>query len=168
MPYNVAKGRPQNYADVHDALPAEEQLAQKTVKGVRRTRCDCGRFVQAFRIADTRDLPAEVTMGQKWSCDNCWTAWIRHDPGHQRSYQGRPFRMLDWLELHGAPASNIARQIANDVTLHARMRAKRQEIADAARGPADEGRDRELARLDDNINRMLDKVRSPAPAAPAA
>ncbi|MCK5614344.1 hypothetical protein KAR91_71420 [Candidatus Pacearchaeota archaeon] len=171
MAWNNTNNMVQNYAHVHESLPSEERLPQTMIEDVLMTRCECGRHVQAHRIVDTRDLPAQVTNGQKWACDNCWISWIRHDPRHQRTYQGRPFRILDWLELHEAPAENIARQIAIDSELHAKMVAKKQEIVarseDDSNKPERErariGRTRELVRLDDNIDRMLDRDRSPVP-----
>ena len=156
MSWNSTTGSVHNYADGTSGRP---ELPQKIISGVARTRCECGRWVQAFRIVDTSDLPEEVTRGQKWACDNCWTSWIRHDPRHQRAYQGRPFRLLDWLELHGAPAAVIARQLARDAKLHRRMLSKISEIA--ARGD-DDSRKRELARMNDNLDRMVDRVRAPA------
>lgn len=128
------------------------ELETKVIRGVRRSRCECGRFVQAFRIVDVSELPDEVTRGQKWACDVCWTGWLRHDPKHQRQYQGRPFRMLDWLTLHGVPAANITRQRRNDEILRAKLASHRGEIASR---PVDDKRASELARLDDIIERRV-------------
>ncbi len=129
-----------------------DDLGTKVIRGVLRSRCECGRFVQAFRIVDVSGLPDEVTRGQKCACDVCWTGWMRHDPRHQRHYQGRPFRVLDWLTLHGMPAENITRQRQSNALLRAKLEAQRGEIA--AR-PADDKRQSELARLDDIIERRV-------------
>lgn len=163
MSWNTDKKRVHNYAD---GLNGNIALPQKDIHKIRRTRCECGKWVQAFRIVDTSDLPAEVTQGQQWACDNCWISWIRHDPRHQREHLGRPFRLLDWFELHGAPAVNIARQISRDSRIHKIFAVKRQQIVDRpdSRGQIDEndeGRIKELARIDDNLNRIIDKSRSP-------
>lgn len=157
MPY--ATGRPQNYADVVSQLPQEEKLPERVdeKKGLL-TACECGRYLKAFRIVDTRDLPVEVTMGQKWACDPCWTSWIRHDPKHQREYRGRPFRELDWLELHGAPSDIITKQILRDQDAHAKLARHRAEIAATS---SSDGRTKELLRIDNIILRKIDVVRSP-------
>lgn len=165
MAWNITQKRVHNYGD---GLNGGRALPQKIIENVLNTKCPCGRWTMAYCIVDTSDLPVEVTNGQSWACDGCWTSWVRHDPQHQRTYQGRPFRMLDWMELHGAPATNIARQVASDALLHAEMMRKRQEIVSRSqddsreREPARIGRTQELARIDDNINRMLDRGRSPA------
>lgn len=156
MAWNVAEKRVQSYADVQWTLPTDEQLPQAIIKGKIKTQCECGRWVQAFRIVDTRDLPAEVTNGQKWACDNCWISWMRHDPHHQRTYLGKPFRILTWLELHGAPAANVTRQLAIDKELRDHLLAKRQAVEVRSQ---DDGTRREIARINDNMDRQVDVSR---------
>ena len=160
MPWNNTENTVQNYAHVQGLLTLEDRLPQTIIKGVLKTRCECGRHVQALRIVDTRSLPFEITKGQKWACDGCWTAWIRHDPQYQRAYQGHPFRILNWLELQDAPPATVTRQIARDSVKHAKMAAKIVQIENT---PDDDGQTRELARMNDNLDRMVDRARSPVP-----
>lgn len=133
----------------------------------RLRQCECGRFVQGFRIIDCRDLPMEVTQGQKWACDICWTTWVSPTERYQRQYQGRPFRELDWLELHGAPPSVINNQRARDAVKHAKLTQSLNQARDhrARLEKANENNpnwqgdgaaDKEIERLETIIHRSVD------------
>ncbi len=141
-------------------------MTQKVIKGVLREQCECSRWVQPFRIVDTSTFPEEVTKGQRKACDVCWTGWIRHDPKHQRTINGRPFRMLDWLKLRGVPASNIVRQKISDAIRKAEMMSQRGEVERALDIVTEQNKGRaikeptdkhlsELARIDDIIYRRF-------------
>lgn len=167
MPYKI--NRPQNYADVQDTISLEDSLPQEMRK--RKgfvTKCECERWVKAFRIIDVRSLPNEITQGRKWACDTCWTSWIGHSLRYQKTYQGRPFRELDWVELHGAPPHIVANQIERDRKVHAKLTEQWRQVRDthanlaAQRGQTgqpDDALDRELARIDSIINRRVDITR---------
>ncbi len=139
-------GRPQNYADVAlDGIAEADRLPERTVRGIAKVRCECGRWVKAFVVADVRDLPAEVTRGAKWACDGCWKAWTRDGATSQRTIQGRPFTAVDWVEQHGAPADVVERFRARAVERTRRMETKRDQAI--ASGDA-----RDAARWQDKID----------------
>ncbi len=124
-------GRPQNYADVVlDGIADADRLPERTVRGIVKVQCPCGRWVKAFVVADVRDLPAEVTRGAKWACDGCWKAWTRDGAASQRTIDGRPFTEIDWVEAHGAPAVVIEKFSAAAREKVRRLEAKRDQATD--------------------------------------
>ena len=68
------------------ALKAAEVLRVKRVKIDREqihnsdnptVRCACGRTTQADMMLDVSDLDDELTGGEDYVCDGCWTRWKR-------------------------------------------------------------------------------------------
>jgi len=142
MAYHRQHMRPMTYADSPDG-----SLESREKNGITKYRCDCGRWVHGFVLIDVRSLPTEVTQGQSWACDACWTAWTRPDPKTQRTIRGRPLTRLEWLRLHGATAEVI--------TAHTeRIRRERTELQAERAREAARGAGGEIARLDDLINRI--------------
>ena len=71
-----------------------------------RVRCRCGRSAPAFAMVDVRGLHAEVTGGQEYACDACWTGWIRRKRLTRTEWLralGAPLPLLEVHEEHGHP-----------------------------------------------------------------
>lgn len=81
-------------------LPDDLKLQRfERVPGRVDVVCSCRSIVQTWRMVDVRSLPDNITRGEKFACDGCWTRWIRE----------RKLTKSDWLELLGAPAELVAK-----------------------------------------------------------
>jgi len=84
-----------------DADP-EIALPQRLGRGQAETvvKCPgCGIWTPPWALVDVRNFPSALTDGHAWACPGCWEGWLRNKKIAPRR----------WLELHGAPASVLAR-----------------------------------------------------------